>query len=286
MRHPVYGRARARPGKTRGGILFLLIFLGILIARCKSRDGQDGEDQAAATQFVSEAKYQKAGDEGLGAAVAIVIDNSGSMKESAQGDSRPKYEVARDAVAEMLAATDSFVISHPDFPIKVGLYRFASGVTRVVDIQPYNREALRAALVGMPLPNGGTAIGEALDAARRDLYGAGVIRKYILVITDGENTQGRSPDVVAREIARRSEGAVRMYFVAFDVDADKFSFVRDVRGEVLGAGNGVALRASLDTIYRGKILAEAMDAGERLAPSTDSSRSLRTSFDSSRAKKR
>jgi Mg-chelatase subunit ChlD len=257
----------------RGISILLLLFLAIVIARCSGRDGQDGEDQVAISQALSEEKYRSAGDEGLGAAVAIVIDNSGSMKESAAGDSRPKYLVARDAVAEMLAATESFVVKRPDFPIKVGLYRFAAGVTRVVDIQPYDREALRAALMGMPLPNGGTAIGEALDAARGDLYRAGVIRKYILVITDGENTSGRSPEEVAREIARRSEGAVRMHFVAFDVDAGKFSFVRELRGEVLGAGNGAALRASLDTIYRGKILAEAMDAGEQLAPTTsDSSR--------------
>jgi len=272
---------------SRGSIiLLLLIFLTIAIARCTSRDGQDREDQAVTTQPGSEEKYQSAGDEGLGAAVAIVMDNSGSMKEPAPGDSRPKYQVAREAVAEMLAATDSFAVGHPDFPIKVGLYQFASGVARLVDIQAYDREALRGALMRMPLPDGGTAIGEALDAARRDLYRAGVIRKYILVITDGENTSGRSPEEVAREIARRSEGAVRMHFVAFDVDAAKFAFVRDVRGEVLGAGNAVALRASLDSIYRGKILAEAMDAGERQAPSTDSSRSLRTSSDSSRAKKR
>jgi hypothetical protein len=105
-----------------------------------------------------------------------------------------------------------------------------------------------------------------MDAARDALYRSGTIRKYILVVTDGENTEGRPPDLVAREIARRSEGAVRMYFVAFDIDADKFAFVRGVRGEVLGAGNAVALRASLDTIYRGRILAEAMDAGETLTP--------------------
>jgi hypothetical protein len=55
-----------------------------------------------------------------------------------------------------------------------------------------------------------------------------------------------------------------MYFVAFDVDAEKFDFLREVHGEVLGASDGVALRASLDTIYRGKILAEAVDAGEKL----------------------
>jgi hypothetical protein len=103
-----------------------------------------------------------------------------------------------------------------------------------------------------------------MQAARADLYRAGTIRKYILVITDGENTSGPSPALVAREIDRRSEGGVRMYFVAFDVDANVFSFLRAVHGEVLGASNGVALRASLDTIYRGKILAEAMDAGETL----------------------
>ena len=62
-----------------------------------------------------------------------------------------------------------------------------------------------------------------------------------------------------------------MYFVAFDVDADKFDFVRAVRGEVLGAGNEMALRAGLDTIYRGRILAEAVDAGETL-PTADSAR--------------
>lgn len=244
-----------------------------MVACSERRDAENSEDYAATLQPGSEGKYQSTGDQGLGAAVAIVLDNSGSMNEGAPGDSRPKYEVARDAVAEMLAATDSFVVKRPDFPIKVGLYRFAAGVNRMVEIQPYDREALRAALTRMPLPNGGTAIGEALDAAREDLYRAGVIRKYILVITDGENTHGRSPEQVAREIARRSEGAVRMHFVAFDVDAGKFSFVRDLRGEVLGAGNGAALRASLDTIYRGKILAEAMDAGEQLAPTTsDSSR--------------
>jgi Mg-chelatase subunit ChlD len=271
---------------SQGSSILLLVFLAIAIASCKSRERHDVDDQVVTTQTGSEEKYRSEGDEGLGAAVAIVIDNSGSMNERAQGDSRPKYQVAREAVAEMLVATDSFAVSHPEFPIKVGLYRFASGVTRVVDIQAYDREALRAALAGMPPPNGGTAIGEALDAARADLYRAGVIRKYILVITDGENTEGRAPENIAREIARRSEGAVRMHFVAFDVDADKFSFVRDLHGEVLGAGNAVALRASLDTIYRGKILAEAMDAGERLAPSTDTSRTLRTSSDSSRAKKR
>lgn len=263
-------------------MIILFIIVGILIARVARRGRAPDKDRDATEQAATpETKYTPAGDEGLGAAIAIVIDNSGSMEKVARGDSRPKYLVARDAVTEMLAATDSFVARQPDFPIKVGLYHFATRVTPAVTIQRYDRAILNVALSAMPLPEGGTAIGDAMDAARRDLYRAGVIRKHILVITDGENTDGRSPRSVAREIARRSEGAVRMYFVAFDVDAEKFSFVRDVRGEVLGAGNGPALRSSLNAIYRGKILAEAMDAGERPTPPSGASRS---SSDSIRAK--
>jgi len=109
-----------------------------------------------------------------------------------------------------------------------------------------------------------------MDVAREDLYRAGTFRKYILVVTDGENTDGVSPRRIAQEINRRSEGAVRMYFVAFDIDAARFEFLRDVRGEVVGASNGDALRARLDEIYRGKILSEAVDAGETRPAAADS----------------
>ncbi len=209
-------------------------------------------------------RYVPEHSEGLGASVAILIDNSGSMTGTASGDSRPKYLVAREALEAMLATTDSFVARQPDFPVNVGIYQFASNVVPLVPVKPYDREALRSAINAMTMPDGATAIGTAMDVARADLYRAGTIRKYILVVTDGENTSGRSPRVVAREIDARSEGAVRMYFVAFDVDASRFNFVRDVRGEVLEARNGLALRANLDSIYRGRILAEAMNAGETL----------------------
>jgi hypothetical protein len=242
-------------------VLVILAFI-ILARRDRSADDDDVQPRGG----IEEGKYIPYGDEGLGASVAIVVDQSGSMRDPARGDIRPKYRVAREAIAEMLATTDSFIARQPGFPVKVGLFTFASDVSTLVPVAPYDGPALRTALFEMPDPKGGTAIGEAMDAAREALYQAGTIRKYILVVTDGENTDGRSPRSVAREIARRSDGAVKMYFVAFDIDADKFGFVREVRGEVLGAGNAVALRASLDTIYRGKILAEAMDAGETLTP--------------------
>ena len=244
-------------------------FCGVLLgaAACGTEEVRSVGDSAAAPPSDASAaaptdKYVPEVEEGLGASIAIVIDNSGSMKKEAEGDSRPKYVVAREALEAMLASTDSFALRQPDFPINVGLYVFSSRVTPLVPVTRYNREALRAALDAMPEPDGGTAIGRAMDAAREGLYRAGTFRKYILVVTDGENTTGVSPRRIAKEIDRRSEGAVRMYFVAFDIDADRFAFLRDVRGEVVGARNGDALRTRLDEIYRGKILSEAVDAGE------------------------
>ena len=76
-------------------------------------------------------------------------------------------------------------------------------------------------------------------------------------MTDGENTAGRSPDQVAREIFQKSEQGVAIYFVAFDTNADRFAFLKQVDGDVIGAGNGVELRKALDEIYQGRILAEA-----------------------------
>ena len=118
-------------------------------------------------------------------------------------------------------------------------------------------------LAGLPRPGGGTAIGEALREARPDLYRAGVFRKYVLVVTDGENTSGRSPDEVAREIFQKSDGAVQIYFVAFDTSPEKFAFLKEAGGDVIGAGTGVELRQALDRIYQGKILAEAPDKLEQ-----------------------
>jgi Mg-chelatase subunit ChlD len=242
------------------GLVIASLVLGMLACQPSRRVDRDPDDERAAP-------YQAEVEEGLGAAVAILVDTSGSMKDDVPGDSRPKYLVAREALETMLDATDTFVAKRPDFPIKIGIYSFSSGVSTELPIQPYDRAAVRGALTRLPRPGGGTAIGEAMRTARPELYRAGVFRKYLLVVTDGENTSGRSPDDVARDIFRKSDGAVQIYFVAFDTDPEKFAFLKEVGGDVLGAGNAPELRTALDKVYQGKILAEAGGAaGERETP--------------------
>ena len=264
----------ARSGRRLLAILIAIAAVFFLRSRPSSRPVVDEQSAADTTE---QGRFRPTVQEGLGASVAILLDQSGSMGDAPNsGGDNPKYAIARDALAQVLAQTDSFVATQAGFPVNVGLYVFARRVEKVLPIAPYNRESLRAALESLPEPSGSTAIGDAMEVATRDLYSAGTIRKYLLVVTDGENTSGRAPEEVAREINRRSEGAVKLYLVAFDVDAGNFGFVNDVRGTVLAANNALALRASLDTLYRGRILAEAIDAGEGLPARPDTSTKMLT----------
>src|SRR5262249_25553377 len=88
----------------------------------------------------SAAPYQSEVEEGLGAAVAIRVDTSGSMNDDAPGDSRPKAVVAREALEAMLEATDAFVARRPEFPIKIGIYTFSSGVSAILPVQRYSHD--------------------------------------------------------------------------------------------------------------------------------------------------
>jgi hypothetical protein len=228
-------------------------------ARARSDDG-DGDESIDTT------RYQATVQEGLGASVAILLDNSGSMDDTPDsGGDELKATIAKRVLGQVLAQTDSFVAKQSGFPVNIGLYVFSDRVQTPLPMGPYNREALTSALAAIPKPDGATAIGDAMEAAITDLYAAGTFRKYLLVVTDGENTDGRNPRTVAREIARRSDGAVRLFLVAFDVDKEKFGFVPEVRGTLVEARDAIGLGAQLDTLYRGKILAEAVDAGETFA---------------------
>jgi Mg-chelatase subunit ChlD len=231
--------------------LVVSILVATVSACDSNRVSNRRADAPAAEVADNPAPYQSEVEEGLGAAVAILVDTSGSMREVAPGETRSKYFIARDALEAMLDATDGFIVKRPDFPIKIGVYSFSSGASTVLPIQQYERAVVRSALNRLPGPGGGTAIGD------------GVFRKYLLVITDGENTSGRNPSDVARDIFRKSEGAVQTYFVAFDTSPEKFAFLKEVGGDVIGASNGAELRTALDNIYQGHILAEAIDAGER-----------------------
>ncbi len=202
--------------------------------------------------------YKPAVSETFGAAVVILLDTSGSMGDPVPGASRTKDSIAREAIESMLRATEEFTKAHPQNRIRIALMHFSGTVSVDLPISDYSPEAVKTALTRIPKPDGKTAIGEGLREARRELYRSGCMSKHILVITDGENTTGVDPEKMAREIFMKSEGRVKLYFVAFDTDPKKFAFLRAVGGEILSAKGESQLEAALKEIYEDKILAEEM----------------------------
>src|SRR2546428_2464614 len=135
---------RARVAAATLAPLLMLTLACQTNRRERSADARSGRAEEPA------ATYQADVEEGLGAAVAILVDTSGSMRDAAPGDSRPKYVVAQQALEAMLDATDAFIAKRPDFPIKIGVYSFSSNVRRLRSMQPYDRDSIRFALSKLP----------------------------------------------------------------------------------------------------------------------------------------
>ncbi len=191
-------------------------------------------------------------------AAVILLDTSGSMLQEVRtrGGKRPKHEIARQALERIIDHTAEWTRSHADTQLALGIYQFSSSVSPLVELQPFDAALAQASLARIR-PSSGTAIGRALETAFKALYASGCARKHILCITDGENTSGPSPEMMARAYFEASGGEVQMHFVAFDVAAKKFRFLEGVNGQVVEAADGEQLEKQLTEIYEKEILAEA-----------------------------
>ena len=125
--------------------------------------------------------------------VVLCIDTSGSMRAHDVEPSRS--EAASDAAR-------TFINSVPD-GTQIGIVSFSSSA---VVIQPPSAdlEAVRDALGRVPAPEGGTAIGDALQLAAQQMPKTG--RRIIVLLTDGVNNLGVDPVEAARSAA--SQGIV------------------------------------------------------------------------------
>ena len=199
-----------------------------------------------------------------GLAAAIVIDVSGSMKDSVRGEggrNERKIEIARRAARDLVEQFARYADEHKDEPVLLGIYEFSerSGeddMRPIISMGPPNRSRVESVLARLRA-DGGTPIGNAMIAAKRELDRTGLARRHLLLVTDGENTDGYNPEKVAAAINRRPEAErPSIYFVAFDIEANRFEGVRNAGGLVLGAANAKELNDTLDGLLRGQILVE------------------------------
>jgi Mg-chelatase subunit ChlD len=195
-----------------------------------------------------------------GTAVVILVDTSGSMAQpvpDAAGKQRPKNEIAREALNHIVGTTADWKKGHPNAHLELAVFNFSSRVNPVLPMGEFDAAKAQAALGRIPAPNGGTAIGLAVEEAYKALYRSGCARKFIVCVTDGENTSGPGPDVVARRLHDQTQGGVQLNFVAFDTRASQFKFLAPLNGHVVEAADGGKLQAELTNIYEKRILAEA-----------------------------
>lgn len=256
---------RLRDSRVR---LFVVLLLAFISAGC-------GQRQSDSTPPISTGGHKippdynpnriplPEADQRLGSAVVILVDTSGSMDQhiaDADGNSQPKHAIAREVLQGIVDHTDKWTVENTDHNLEFGILTFSSSVQKILDPRKFDRDTAENAIAAIPRPTGGTAIGEALRSGYQALYANGCLRKYIICVTDGENTSGADPEWMARQLFQQTGGEVEIHFVAFDTSARHFGFVNDVNGFVVEAADGEQLKQQLTDIYDKRIFAEAMPA--------------------------
>jgi nitric oxide reductase activation protein len=252
--------------------LVLMLVALIVIVKVYERSRQDNQPEAepparedrAAKELDGQLTPTVTAPEREGLAAAIALDVSGSMDEKVAGlDGRKekKIDIARRAAVDLVEQFATYARDHQDEPVLLGLYEFSRrrgqpDCRPVIQMGAPDRTRAASAIASLQA-DGGTPIGQAMIAAKLALDATGLSRRHLLVLTDGENTDGIAPERVAVAINKRpSMERPSIYFVAFDVEAARFKGILDTGGLVLSAANAAELNGTFDSLLRGKILVE------------------------------
>jgi len=201
-----------------------------------------------------------------GVAVAILYDTSGSMKQTvrnAAGGTSPKYVIANRALVAIARQIQSFATnaaSGTPRKIHAGLFIFSGDSAReAVKFGPFSEAALEDWANNFSNPSGNTPLGNSLNVAARAVLNSPLVRKHVLVITDGENTAGPPPSAVMpklKEQAAQKQTTLSVHFVAFDVAAKAFDSVKKQGATVVAAADEKQLNTQLQFVLQKKILLE------------------------------
>ena len=202
--------------------------------------------------------------------VFVVIDGSGSMAENvtnSQGQQEQKWEIAKRAMVSVGNRLDTYLQTASGRKIALGVVLFKDAVVSLDSLTVMTSSNsvtsfLQDAVTHFGTPAGGTPIGDAITFSAKHLLSLPIKSKHIMIITDGDNTVGPSPESVWVDI--RNQFAVSgcplgLHFVAFDVAASKFNSIKQMGATVVGASNENELKSKLDSVLKDKILLERED---------------------------
>ncbi len=209
-----------------------------------------------------------ASQDDLGISIIVGVDTSGSMGETARGDNAPKYRIASQSMSEIVGFLESIYntqFKKENLKLKLGILKFSSSVDVLYDLTEMDMEKFKdlKRIVGNPntfSPDGGTAIGDTMEKGIEMLSQSGTIFRSLIVITDGENTQGVDPAKVMKAMVENRNNkntedypvltsTILTSFVGFDINASVFQNLNDLGARVTSAQNREQLNQSLRTIF-------------------------------------
>lgn len=181
------------------------------------------------------------------------------MVKAADGKMEPKYQIGKRALEDVVKRLEGFEKTSGR-KLMVGLYVFkgtaGSDVVPLTDFKPDN---LRKWVTGFTTPTGATPLGNTVALGANDLLKSKVSARHVLVITDGENTAGPSPEVLMtalQDTASMEKKVLEYHFIAFDVSASTFAPVKKLGATLVSASNEAQLQDKLTFILEEKILLE------------------------------
>ncbi len=185
--------------------------------------------------------------------IEFVIDTSGSMGGVFSGgklkDAKEVYSIVLDRLNEY---------NQKNKNLEAGLIEFSSSANVLVNLSPFGYNALKEKISGLSA-GGGTAIGIALAQAEREVdTGNGL--KSIVLLTDGANENGKSPEEIYQNIIdtnnKSGDITTNLYIIAFDVDKKNFAELEKLGAKVYEAKTAQdlarTLTESLDMALEGK----------------------------------
>lgn len=202
--------------------------------------------------------------EGLG--VVILVDLSGSMTQPIKKNGIPKIETAEKAVNATLDSLRAFGQANPNKKIQVAVEGFSRETVTIMSSRPSQQITGKFALEA----NGGTAIGDALLRAKSILTEMNAKSSHIILISDGENTDGQSPETVlmamqmlknyyadnnAKTLKAFAEKP-SIHMIAFGIRKNSFSSLQPYLSSIREAGSENELVSSMDKILEDEVLAE------------------------------
>ena len=147
------------------------------------------------------------------AAIAMVLDSSGSMARRVLGGARSQQQIANEAAALAVQTLDRTDL--------VAVYGFADQPYTVIPLSPNADPARNAQRIRSIAPGGGTNLYPALREAGEEMLAAEADVKHVIVLSDGQST-GDPMDGV-RTAERLRDAGVTVTAIAVGDGADTFT---------------------------------------------------------------